>query len=233
MHARPHARSHTSDIMRACGHRVTLERGPRRDLKNVVRQLEADSRPSQKRQAMGTIETLCFDGGLQGLAAIAAAGAIPQLVRLLGTGSTAEVQQSAAGALLKLAEVAEHAAIITAAGAVPPLVQLLGPGSNPTVQQNAAGTLGALAASAETAAAIAAAGAIPPLLEMLDSGSTTTDGLTNTIGALRQLASKNIAVAATIASAGAFPAVIAASGVAWQWPLVWVILAGSVVYCFK
>jgi hypothetical protein len=221
-------------MMRACGHRVSLERGPRRDLKNVVRQLEADSRPRQKGQAMGTIESLCFDGGLQGLAAIAAAGAIPQLVRLLGTGSTAAVQLSAAASLLKLAEVAEHAAIIAAAGAVPPFVQLLGPGSNPSVQLNAAGTLAALAASAETAAAIVAAGAIPPLLQMLDSDSSTTDMLTNTIAALRQLASKNIAAAATIASAGAIPALIVVWGACTNVPTwVRVILAGSAVYCFK
>ncbi|KAG1677120.1 hypothetical protein FOA52_000926 [Chlamydomonas sp. UWO 241] len=62
---------------------------------------------------------------------IAAAGAIPRLVLLLGPGSSAYGQQSA-GALMVLAQDADNQVVI--AGAIPRLVQLLGPGAPALVQ---------------------------------------------------------------------------------------------------
>ena len=55
-----------------------------------------------------------------------AAGAIPPLVALLGTGSTAALQEVAACALRNLALSAENQAVVASAGAIPHLVALLG-----------------------------------------------------------------------------------------------------------
>ncbi|KAG1667909.1 hypothetical protein FOA52_013670 [Chlamydomonas sp. UWO 241] len=56
---------------------------------------------------------------------IAAAGAIPRLVRLLEAGSPPSVQGNAARALAMLALNAANAATIAGAGAINPVVQLM------------------------------------------------------------------------------------------------------------
>ncbi|KAG1676770.1 hypothetical protein FOA52_005059 [Chlamydomonas sp. UWO 241] len=65
---------------------------PRRDVKNLVRMLSVESRPGQQKQALETISEMCYDRDPDFLSAIAAAGAIPAVVKLLGPGSSAEVQ---------------------------------------------------------------------------------------------------------------------------------------------
>ena len=73
-------------------------------------------------------------------AAIAAAGGIPPLVRLLGS-SIAGVQQHAARTLWYLARNDANKAAIAAAGVIPPLVLLLGSGSE-LMQEGAAWACG-------------------------------------------------------------------------------------------
>ncbi|KAG1680569.1 hypothetical protein FOA52_015016 [Chlamydomonas sp. UWO 241] len=143
------------------------------DVRNLVRKLGADARPSQQRAALATIaglSTAC-DGDRDSLRVIGAAGAIPPLVLLLGPGSSDPVHTCASAALANLAYAAENAAIVAAAGAIPPLVLMLGPGSSAVIQKNAAAALGNLAMNAESSVIIAAAGAIPPLVQLLGRGS--------------------------------------------------------------
>ncbi|KAG1664939.1 hypothetical protein FOA52_004461 [Chlamydomonas sp. UWO 241] len=90
------------------------------------------------------MENLCDDGNPDTLAAIVAAGAIPELVKLLGPGSLGDLQKRAAGALWTLAFYAANAATIAAAGAIPALLQLLRPGSTTEVQEMVAGALQSL-----------------------------------------------------------------------------------------
>jgi hypothetical protein len=88
---------------------------------------------------------------------IVAAGAVPQLVQLLGP--TCLARKAVARLLGVLAgESAENADTIVAAGAIPPLVQLLEPGSRENVIEGAASALRILAnGNADHRAAIAAA----------------------------------------------------------------------------
>ncbi|KAG1654773.1 hypothetical protein FOA52_008347 [Chlamydomonas sp. UWO 241] len=78
----------------------------------------------------------------QNQVAIAAAGAIPPLVQLLGQHSTADVQKAAAGALGQLAaDYRENTAAIVAAGAIPALMQLRGQSPAPGMRRAAANLL--------------------------------------------------------------------------------------------
>jgi hypothetical protein len=72
------------------------------EIQDVVRKLGGN--PRERKQAVVTMHELCCDSwsNPDNLAAIAAAGAIPPLVQLLGPGSPAGVQQAAAGALTNL-----------------------------------------------------------------------------------------------------------------------------------
>ncbi|KAG1663063.1 hypothetical protein FOA52_011583 [Chlamydomonas sp. UWO 241] len=91
---------------------------------------------------------------------IAAAGAIPPLVQLLGAASPAYAQRNAAGALARLAQNADNMATITAAGAIPPLVMLLRLGSDDLPKEFATRALVILGLNnAKNRASIAAAGA--------------------------------------------------------------------------
>ena len=118
---------------------------------------------------------------------ILAAGALPPLVALLGTRSTAAVQEVAAGAIFFLAyDNAENIIKIAAAGSIPPLVTLLGSRSTEAVQAAAAGALWHLSVNADNKIMIAAAGAIPPLVALLSS-EITTAGRIATVRALRNL----------------------------------------------
>ncbi|KAG1680550.1 hypothetical protein FOA52_014997 [Chlamydomonas sp. UWO 241] len=200
----------------------------RRDVKSLVRKLGADARPSQQQQALNTIMKLSIcDGDRDSLVAIAAAGAIPPLVQLLGgLGSSAGKQGHAAVALGNLAMTAENAGIIAAAGAVPPLVHMLGPrnvavivaagaipplvqltahGATYSVQGNAAGALMVLAVNAANQSTIAATGAIPPLVKLLGAGSPNARFA---VAALNNLALNNPATVVAIAKAGAIPALV-------------------------
>lgn len=98
--------------------------------------------------------------------AIAAAGAIPPLVALLGPDSPAELQDEAAAALRALCLGSdENRSDVLAAGAVPPLVALLSSESAET-QEQAAGLLASLAMNGETAAAIVTASGLRPLIRL-------------------------------------------------------------------
>jgi hypothetical protein len=81
---------------------------------------------------------------------IAAAGAIPPLVQLLGLGFPHRTQENAAGALLDLARDADIAATIVAAGALHALEQLVALGTQ--MRPNAAGALQQLARTAVVSA---------------------------------------------------------------------------------
>ena len=98
--------------------------------------------------------------------AIAAAGAIPPLVALLGKDSQEELQDEAAAALRALCLGSdENRSDVLAAGAVPPLVALLSSESAET-QEQAAGLLASLAMNGETASAIVAASGLLPLIRL-------------------------------------------------------------------
>jgi hypothetical protein len=103
---------------------------------------------------------------------MAAAGAIPLLVKMLAPECSGWMKHNAASALTSIAS--QHAAsavTIAAVGAIPRLVQLLEPTTRTDpaavslcfmVQQQAACTLSALARDADIAIRIAASGAIQP-----------------------------------------------------------------------
>jgi hypothetical protein len=113
--------------------------------------------------------------------AIADAGAIFPLVRLLGPGTLAGVQCDAAWALQRLALNGDNADAVAAAGAIPLLVQLDMPGSDAGVQRSASAALHALACSNdETCAAIAAARSSLSSLDLLEArGLARRDHLRN------------------------------------------------------
>ena len=74
---------------------------------------------------------------------VVAAGAIPPLVSLLGSGNSAGVQEKALGALKNLAINSDNKVKIKAAGAIPLLEKLRDTGSN-QVAAAAKGALGNL-----------------------------------------------------------------------------------------
>ncbi|KAG1664287.1 hypothetical protein FOA52_009790 [Chlamydomonas sp. UWO 241] len=126
----------------------------RRDLRTLVRKIGASARPSQQREALTTLMHLVGANVdvADLLSAVAAAGAIPPLVKLLDPGADAGMHEMATVALVPLLQSAEDCA-----AAMPPLVQLLGRGSPDKVQSVAAAGLWSLADNPEFAPLIAAA----------------------------------------------------------------------------
>ena len=113
--------------------------------------------------------------------ALAAAGALPPLVAMLGDG-TAEERAAAAEALWKLARNEANRAAIVAAGALEPLAALVRDG-DAQGKANAASALWSLAAGdAAIKAAIVAAGALVPLAALVRDGDA--QGKANAAGAL-------------------------------------------------
>jgi len=138
--------------------------------------------------------------------ALAAAGALPPLVAMLGDG-TAEERAAAAEALWKLARNEANTAAIAAAGAIEPLVALVRDG-DAKGKANAAGALENLATGDDAMkAAIAAAGAIEPLVALVRDGDR--EGKANAAGALWSLAVGDVAMKAAIAAAGAIEPLVA------------------------
>jgi hypothetical protein len=78
---------------------------------------------------------------------VAEQGAIPLLVGVLSSASSAAAQQSAAGALHNLALAPTNCDSIAAAGAIEPLVGLLERGASQAVQSVAGSTIGKLASA--------------------------------------------------------------------------------------
>ncbi|GLC57934.1 hypothetical protein PLESTB_001291300 [Pleodorina starrii] len=135
--------------------------------------------------------------------AIAQAGGIPPLVKLLNSSDTG-VQEQAAGALGVLAGNDANQVAIAQAGGIPPLVKLLN-SSDTGVQEQAAGALGVLAGNDANQVAIAQAGGIPPLVKLLNSSDT---GLQKRAAwALAYLADKD-ANRVAIAQAGGIPPLV-------------------------
>ena len=129
-------------------------------------------REEQMEEVAGALTNLA-DTHAGNQAAIARAGAVAPLVRLLGTerGNSASNREEAAGALMNLSACEENKAAIVAAAAVAPLVALLADGTQ-AAAEHAAGALANLAAGTGTGtdahrAAIFEAGALPLLLAPL------------------------------------------------------------------
>ncbi|KAI4383847.1 hypothetical protein MLD38_009643 [Melastoma candidum] len=101
--------------------------------------------------------------------AIAEAGAIPFLVRQLGT-TDSSTQEHVVTALLNLSICEENKGSIVSLGAVPGIVHVLRIGSM-EARENAAATLFSLSVIDEFKVIIGASGAIPPLVTLLSEGS--------------------------------------------------------------
>jgi hypothetical protein len=144
----------------------------RRDVRNLVRRLGAEARPSQQSLALEALMQQLASGQPDIAAMIAAAGGVPPLVQMLGPGFHGEVQRMAASALISLGQTADTAVTIVAAGAPLLLVQMLGPGASVGMQRNASAALGVLAEGhADNMVAVVAAGAIPLLVQLLGHGA--------------------------------------------------------------
>lgn len=115
--------------------------------------------------AVGNLAANCEEA--QGL--LAEAGAVPLLVRVLGSGTPA-ARQHAARALRNLAgRDGRNKLQAMQAGAIPLLVELLRPASDPTTRAAAASALSNIACNCEeTQRAIAAAGALPVICDLLE-----------------------------------------------------------------
>jgi hypothetical protein len=139
-------------------------------------------------------------------AAVAAVGAVPLLVQMLGTAPilrqcpAAYVQRDAAGALMAFAAHAEVAgtSAFAAAGAIPPLVQMLGPGTEPQTQWHAAAAIADLSAHADNKSIIAAAGGIPLLFKLMGRNPMTKAVAARALGVY-----SNAEIRAAVAAAAA------------------------------
>jgi hypothetical protein len=174
----------------------------RKDVGNLVRSLGASARPSQQWEALERLASLSLDSDV--LVHLAAAGAIPPLVKLLWS---ADMQALAATSLGLLASQPEYAVTVSAAGAIPQLVQMLGLRSPLRVQQTAAAAMMALSDTAASAAVIVASGAIPRLVQLLGPGCAADfEGIVaETLG---NLARHDVDNAVTISAAGAIPLLV-------------------------
>jgi hypothetical protein len=136
---------------------------------------------------------------------LAAAGAIPALVKVLRDGTD--------GSKTIIARImwdfayygADNGQCIVAAGAVPLLVQLLTDGIT-AAHEGVAGALVSLARDKDGQSAIVDAGAIPPLVQLLREGSEGTR--TRAAGTLRDLVRYRDDTAQSIIAAGAVPLLV-------------------------
>ncbi|KAG1678302.1 hypothetical protein FOA52_013923 [Chlamydomonas sp. UWO 241] len=150
-------------------------------LEGLVHDLDAGIPNNAQCEAAEALAVFADDGA-QNQATIAAAGAIPRLVKLLGPGSTDRMHEAAAAALCNLAlnnsenKVTIGRAIATA-GAIPLLVKLVEPGTPAEVQKIAMVALRSLVAAddAQTQAAVIAAGVIPRMVKLLKPGCAAED----------------------------------------------------------
>lgn len=124
--------------------------------------------PEEQRSAAGEIRLLAKRNA-DNRVAIAEAGAIPFLVRLLSTPDS-RIQEHAVTALLNLSICDENKGNIVSSGAVPGIVHVLKTGSM-EARENAAATLFSLSGVDEYKVTIGASGAIPPLVLLLNEGT--------------------------------------------------------------
>ncbi|GAB4860172.1 U-box domain-containing protein 13 [Ancistrocladus abbreviatus] len=124
--------------------------------------------PEDQRSAAGEIRLLAKRNA-DNRVAIAQAGAIPFLVRLLSTPDS-RTQEHAVTALLNLSICDNNKGAIVSSGAVPGIVLVLKKGSM-EARENAAATLFSLSVVDENKVTIGASGAIPPLVMLLNEGT--------------------------------------------------------------
>ncbi|KAG1666698.1 hypothetical protein FOA52_013610 [Chlamydomonas sp. UWO 241] len=214
---RPSLHDQVEDLQLAC---TQLADPSSVELEGLVHDLQPSMMHFTQERAARRLRDLA-NSSAQNQSAIAAAGAIPPLVRILccrryaGDTMVVTVLCAAAGALGCLAEShAQIQATIAAAqnqATIPRLVQLLGPQSLP-FHEAAARALRSLAYSnAENQTAIAAAGAIPPLVQMLGPQSLGHVKLA-AVRALEGLAVDHAQNQATIVTAGAIPRLLDTRG---------------------
>ncbi|KAG1674399.1 hypothetical protein FOA52_012926 [Chlamydomonas sp. UWO 241] len=175
------------------------------EVEGLVHELQPGIPPQRQEFVVNELDEIINRGGIDYLHNIAAAGAIPRLVQLLGPHSTATVQRAAASALCSLAygHTENQSAI---AGAIPRLVQLLGCGSAENVQVASAQALANLAAwHAVNQSKIVASGAVPTLVQLLGPESSE-DVQQAAADALSDLAASHADNQAAITAAGAIPA---------------------------
>jgi len=144
--------------------------------------------------------------GVAGRTAVADAGGIPSLVRMLGDGTNpAQLQIDAAACLFDLARTPNGKSSLAAAGGVSPLVQMLSCASV-DAQTHAAGALWLLATVPACQPTLVNAGSIEPLVALLSSQSVAA--ATHAADALGQLGSGSDNKAAII-KAGSVPPLVA------------------------
>jgi hypothetical protein len=172
----------------------------------LVRLLRASTPPNVLLYAARAVKNLTgplhqFAGNM---ASLAAAGAVPQLVRLLGPGSSVDLLACVTGTLASLGHAEDMMLAISAAGAIPLLLQLL----DSPVCGNAAGVLQELACSVDNAAAISAGGALPKLVRMLGR-NFPSEVHEQAAGLLANLCRPEAGLDGAVASANAIPALVA------------------------
>ncbi|KAG1665297.1 hypothetical protein FOA52_015874 [Chlamydomonas sp. UWO 241] len=185
------------------------------EIEGLVHELQRDIPPSMQAGAAYALGEFCVDGeDTEMQNAIAAAGAIPSLVQLLGRDVSTEVQAAAARAVGVLAGGhAQNQVAIAAAGAIPPLLELLGPASSAGVLAEASDALRSLASNyALNQAAIVASGVIPALVRLLEHADDEHDAhryvQAAAACAMRALAEGNAQGEAAISAAGGIPALV-------------------------
>lgn len=136
-------------------------------VKALVALLEVRNAAAQMKSAESL--SILASRSMPNRSAIAAAGAIPPLVRLLGDGRNVnKAQIRAATALSDLARSGENKQAIMSAGGIEPLVQMLASSSS-EAQARAAAALDHLSASTSAQSRIADAGGIELLVALLSS----------------------------------------------------------------
>lgn len=149
--------------------KIVSECSPAERLKieNLLSKLSSAS-PEDQRVAAGEIRLLAKRNA-DNRVAIAEAGAIPLLIRLLTTPDS-RTQEHAVTALLNLSICEHNKGTIVTLGAVPGIVLVLKKGSM-EARENAAATLFSLSVVDENKVTIGASGAIPPLAMLLSEGT--------------------------------------------------------------
>jgi hypothetical protein len=187
----PALNSQVEDLQLSCSHLAAPQSV---ELEGLVHELQRSIPPHMQEDAVLALGSMIQQEAQATIAevqdAIASAGAIPALVLLLGSGSTADVRAEAAGVLSDLAvKNAQQKSAIANAGAIPALVHLLQPESSSEMQEAAALALSHLAANmAQNSADIADAGVIVDLVRLLRPGVSTVQEAARALGnlALRQ-----------------------------------------------
>lgn len=175
------------------------------DIPALVRSLNSGSRVAQL-QAVNQLGELAAGSAAQ-CAAIAAAGAVPPLVQLIGGSSNTAVQTPAAQLLQLVVEKGRLSRdAIMAAGGMAPLVALLEQG-RPLARGTAACALSWLARQDEQCSSdIVAAGAVGPLVQLLQCNNTVAQA--QAASALQHIAACSEQLSRAIWEAGAVPLLV-------------------------